>query len=114
MPLFSKEYKNFVRIIFIAYCTIILYLSFTPQTVEVANSDKLNHFLAFSVYAFLFFLAYSKNFIKIFLAVLLFGSFIEFVQYFLPYRSCDLLDIIADCIGGITGYIVTKFLFSRR
>ncbi|SMP13875.1 VanZ like family protein [Desulfurobacterium pacificum] len=114
MFLSLKEYEKLSKITFIIYCIIILYLSFTPKSVEIANSDKLSHFLAFSVYSSLFFVGYSKDFIKTFLAILLFGGFIEFVQFFLPYRSCDLFDIVADCTGGVAGYMATKFFLSRR
>ncbi|HDD43241.1 MAG TPA: VanZ family protein, partial [Candidatus Desulfofervidus auxilii] len=32
-----------------------------------------------------------------------FGGFIELIQAFIPYRSCDILDLTADGIGGILG-----------
>ena len=33
--------------------------------------------------------------------VVLFGVFIEFVQFFIPYRSADVFDVLADVIGGL-------------
>ena len=33
--------------------------------------------------------------------VVLFGVFIEFVQFFIPYRSADVFDVLADVTGGL-------------
>lgn len=42
--------------------------------------------------------------------ILLFGVAMEFVQfYFIPYRSFDRWDIVADSVGALTGYFFLQF-----
>lgn len=82
---------------------VILYLATTPRSypaVEALN-DKISHILAFGTLALLgdFSFPAEKFGIKKFLWLLSYGLLIEFVQYFLPYRSASLLDLLADCLG---------------
>ena len=42
-------------------------------------------------------------------ALLAFGVFIEWIQSFLPWRSADLFDFLADCIG-IACYLIPAIL----
>ena len=41
----------------------------------------------------------------LFLVITLYGALIEFIQYFLPYRSAELMDIFSNQIGVIVGII---------
>lgn len=46
------------------------------------------------------------SFFKIFFYTSIFGFLIEVIQYFLPYRSWELLDLLANEIGILIGVIV--------
>ena len=46
------------------------------------------------------------SFLKIFFYTSIFGFLIEVIQYFLPYRSWELLDLLANEIGILIGVIV--------
>ena len=46
------------------------------------------------------------SFFKIFFYTSIFGFLIEVIQYFLPYRSWELLDLLANEIGIFIGVII--------
>src|SRR5436190_7564604 len=87
--------------------------------------DKWIHIFLFMVLVILWSRAYShkkntqRDSRKIFFRIMVIGCFygiaMELVQkYFIPFRSFDLLDIIADGIGCIVGYLFAIKRFSTR
>lgn len=76
--------------------------------------DKLNHVLAFMVLSVLFSLGFSNLSEKVkIIMLLIYALHIELIQYFIPGRESSLLDITADIIGIILGFILSN-LFVRR
>lgn len=86
-----------VAIVFTSYEATIK----TPVSVSVDNSDKFMHALAFFSLALLSDFAFPvKGFGVTKIALLVsYGALIEFVQSFLPWRSADVFDLLADCFG---------------
>jgi VanZ family protein len=88
------------------YLTYIIYLSYLSlKSVKVSEPpfphfDKVAHFIAHSILTFLFLINWNE-FKKAFLQSLFIGVAIEIAQYFLPYRSFDLLDMLANCLGSL-------------
>jgi VanZ family protein len=87
--------------------------------------DKWIHVFLFMVLVILWTKAYSnkkniqqgsrKIFIQIMVIGCLYGVLMEIVQkYFIPFRSFDLGDIIADGIGCVAGYFFAIKRFSSR
>ena len=80
---------------------------------EILLSDFSLHSLVFGVFAGLLCWGFYKArnsavpYIKVGLLSIGYGLFIEVYQYFLPYRSLRLDDLIAD----VAGVIVFSFLF---
>jgi VanZ family protein len=79
---------------------------------KIPNFDKLVHAGLFGALAFLFSLPYFKSpssqrqklnhFIRITLAVIIWGITVEFLQkYFIPGRDFELLDWAADSLGAV-------------
>jgi len=100
------------RVSFIISILVIEYLATTSMEIEVVQNswDKLNHFIAFStLYILLYFAKYYTKVFHIVLTLLLYGIQIEIVQYFIPCRSFSLLDIFADMVGVLIGYIFIKY-----
>jgi hypothetical protein len=100
----------------VLYCLLIFYLSsqtrFIFQPSEFFSSDKLYHFLEYTVLGILagrLIRAYAFNFrglssvAAITLFCLLYGVGDEFHQWFVPGRSATLGDVLADTIGGWAG-----------
>ena len=86
---------------------------------ESINFDKVVHIGLFCGVVFLCYWPVSKTdlpvnsrksiLLKIALAALAYGIAMEFVQkYFIPNRSCDVSDMIADGIGGFLPYFFQK------
>ena len=56
-----------------------------------------------------------KTFLRISLVALLYGAAMELVQhYFIPFRSFDAGDIIADGIGCAAGYFIAVKYFLKK
>jgi hypothetical protein len=86
---------------------------------QIPNFDKVVHAGLFGGLTFLFCLPYFKSlfsyrqkinhFIRISLAAIVWGITVEFLQkYFVPGRSFDLTDWIADSIGVIIAFWLCK------
>ncbi len=114
----------------IIYCILIFLQSSFPSiesVPELPYIDKLLHFFAYAVLGALFLRAYTtlqvRNNLKllIMLSVLsssLYGISDEIHQYFVPSRSFEYVDILADVLGSVFGvfiyqYITTRFIDNR-
>jgi len=109
-PYFKKLFFLTVIIVFIFAIVPTGQISFHPY-----YDDKIKHFIAFFTLSFL--LNRSSSSIEHRLrnmgALLLFGIFIEFIQYFVPDRQSSINDVIADFIGIIffqITYALLKFI----
>ncbi len=84
------------------------------------QADKLVHIVMFFTLCFLFSFAIRDSYEKYSLVLiitiigLLFGIAMEFVQkYFIPNRTCDIDDMIADGMGCLISYIWWKRKFNK-
>lgn len=66
--------------------------------------DKIFHAFVYLCLVLWFSGQYKISF-TFFLVITLYGVLIEFIQYFLPYRSAELMDIFSNQIGVIVGII---------
>lgn len=103
-----------VRLLFIAAMSFIMYEATIPKPFDpqVSNGDKLLHALAFfslSMLADFSFPGSGFGFMKV-LLVIGFGFLIEYVQSFLPWRSSDFADILADGAGLFVYILVIPLL----
>lgn len=78
------------------------------------HGDKVQHLLAFAALAFLLDQSLPPRLTSFWLPVALpllaYGLLIEVVQYHLPHRSFDLLDLAADFAGLLCYWIVRPVL----
>lgn len=97
--------------------TAILYLATTsePYPVPSADSDKLNHLLAFLQLTIVTRLAWpGLNRLWIACGLLTFGVTIEVIQAQLPYRTFAVADIVADAAGIAIGLLPCPEIIRRR
>lgn len=119
---------------FLVYLPLVIYwiALFVLTTIPVEdmphffdNQDKVEHFVAYGVLAFLLTLALifqkrsnilsSRAFLFAFIFILAYGAVDELHQSFVPGRYCDIYDWFADSIGGSLGIgMVHLFLSSRK
>lgn len=97
-------------ILVILYAALIFYLSSGPLTVDLPGNDKLHHMVEYGIFSFLLYNALRSSFKKerpwkiVLLAIILtvlYGISDEFHQLFVPSRSADLYDVVADASGAI-------------
>jgi VanZ family protein len=93
------------------------YLSLLPQEFLPSGIniwDKLSHSIAFAALALSAALGWPERdfFRSVLLPLLLFGVFIEVIQYFIPGREFSLLDMLADVVGIIIVWIGVRLLRS--
>ena len=127
--MYKLTFKKFIP--GIAWFFVVLFIMCMPgdeiPTVDWLNRisfDKVIHIGVFALLAILFCWpfhrsGFSRNerlqvFIKVPLAVSIWGLTIEFIQkYFIPGRSFDLLDWAADSIGAIISFFICSYLFIK-
>ena len=109
----------------ILYCLLIFIQSSYPsikRAPELPHLDKVLHFVAYALLGALFLRAFKTSRIKnnvrfiLILSVLLsflYGISDEIHQHFIPYRSADLMDVLADMLGGLTGVYIYQAITGK-
>lgn len=111
----------------IAWWFVVLILMCTPgkdlpelgSWTELISLDKLIHIGVFGLLVYLFMRPVAiknisasvkkQRFLKIAIAGSIWGLTLEFVQHFwIPGRSMDMMDFVADAIGCVLAYIYSK------
>lgn len=111
------------RVVTVLYLSLIFYISSLPAPVELPSFpgfDKIVHFLEFGLVGYLVYnsiyddFAERAEFISISFSIF-YGGLDEIHQYFVPGRSCDWMDFLADSLGIIfTVLIYGKNKSSQR
>jgi len=110
----------------ILYCLLIFIQSSYPVSQSlpsIPHMDKLAHAGAYALLGFLLFRAFQTTSIRrkaVMLIVLsalsatLYGISDEIHQHFVPSRTADIADMIADVAGSIMGVAGAHFLLNRN
>ncbi len=77
------------------------------------GSDKVVHAGAFGLLAALVTLASGRPLLGV-LTALLYGASDEIHQLFVPERATELLDLVADTVGGAVGALAVDFVARKR
>lgn len=80
----------------------------TPVVTRFILFDKIIHFFIYCLFAFIVFNTlidhkFKNCRMKSLLGVILFGVILECIQIFLPFRSFEASDIVANCLGALAG-----------
>jgi len=112
--------KKRARTLSILWTLLIFLLCFLPAReipdLNVPLADKWTHFILFGVFSFLWLLSFKKTAVKhtvlIFIISSLLGWGVEELQGTLSFlgRAKDVMDIVADAIGGLLGAVLFYFL----
>lgn len=112
---FLKRYKFSIiwAVIMLIGCTIKLNGEHEPLF-DIPHKDKIVHFGIFGILGFLN-IWESRNFqYKSLIIIALYGVLIELIQLFLPWRSFEWLDILADSLGAWAGMLIGKYLLVNK
>ena len=121
--------NRFWSVIFVLWVFTLIILNvvpnFTPPSVQMEEASSLRvdyalHFMSFLMLPVFYFLSGKKTVIDPFLktsyslilAGILFASFTESIQLFVPGRSFNPLDILFNVTGFLSGIPVGKFVNS--
>ena len=96
-----------IRIYRFVFLFLVLFISYAAVTsteggAPVPNIDKLFHFTAFLILTLFMDLSIKKPLLSNKAALIFLISYaflIELVQYFLSYRSAEILDFVSDLLG---------------
>jgi VanZ family protein len=109
----------------VLYCAVIFIQSAFPamdQFQDVPYGDKYLHVLGYAILGGLFFRAFRSQYFqdRLFLTFLIsiaastgYGISDEFHQYFVPYRSAEIMDALADMVGSCIG-VMAYFLIMEK
>lgn len=89
---------------------VVLVLALMPPVPHMPTTgwDKANHLLAFAVLAWLGIHAYPQRMASVLSGLLAYGVLIEILQSFTTYRSADWHDLLADGLGLLLGWLLTR------
>jgi VanZ family protein len=103
------------------YAIFVFIVSSIPRPLRVLplfpHSDKVSHFIIYAVFAFLMVKALYRSRpdmaifrlkLTAFTLVFIYGVMIEVWQYFLPVRSMEILDILANGLGALAVLLFFK------
>ncbi|MEQ6121676.1 VanZ family protein [Reichenbachiella sp. MALMAid0571] len=108
----------------IGWSLIILFFTLSssaPDAIprfDIPHFDKIGHFGLFFVLTVLLFQALKPldkmiKWIGLFVYCIFLGVITEYLQTKIPGRSGDVLDLIADLVGSISGFFVTFYINSH-
>lgn len=115
--IFSEDsiYKKRARFIAILWTLLIFILCFLPgrdiPDMNIPFIDKWAHLILFGIFSFLWLCSSPSSkpahFTIIFLITVFTGWLVEYIQgHYVPNRTQDMMDILADSLGGLTGIII--------
>lgn len=116
-PRFVQFIANVVRSrgpwqVLLALLTLLVcYLAFMPMPPKQVGMfwDKINHTAAFASLSFAACLGFPgpwRRVVSVLVALLALGGAIEVVQAFVPGRSCEWGDLLADATGIVAGAVI--------
>ena len=121
LSLFKKYRLHFILSILFGYCVLLIILSSIPGNYTIKSNpfDKILHFGAYAILSFPLYYALSiQNKVLLFrkypgiftfLLAFLFGLLNEFHQLFIPSRSFNKFDLLANLLGSLVVILFIKF-----
>ena len=114
LKIIKKISRRNYRLLAVGYTIWLTAVSLTPldglDLPSFSYADKIVHFFLYFFLTLLWLLAYPKWWRKrifFIILVLLWGIAIELIQeYFVPTRSGDVFDAIANTAGALTGLLI--------
>ena len=108
--------ERIMRVLFAATAVAVMVLSLLPLEADAPSLglDKANHLAAFALLALLGCRAFPANLILVLSGLLAYGGLIEILQAFTEYRSAEWGDLLADALGLVLGWLVTRSIGAFR
>jgi VanZ family protein len=100
-----------------AVCLVVVLVAslMPPQVIEQPMGwDKMHHAMAFAVLAMLGCSAFPERKVQVLLGLLAYGGLIELLQSLTGYRIAETMDVVADGVGILVGWTLTRLLWRAR
>lgn len=101
---------------YVLYVLNITYFSLTPIEHKISESlwDKAAHFIAYLFLVIVVKIVHRRfNYLTCIITCCSYSFLIECIQYFIPNRQFDILDMLANVLGTMLG-VVIYYLLSER
>ncbi len=107
------KYFRYKKTLIWAFIILILCIIPIPENKSATNipqADKLVHLFLYLILTIIYLTERKQNEKFIYAAIIfsIFGLIIEIIQYFIPYRSAELKDWLADILGIISVWAISK------
>ena len=118
MKKFISQYKFTILSVVLVLIGILMPGDDVPS-VGIPHLDKVVHCGMFGCVTICFYWDYFKAYKKVprlivtLILVILFGAITEIMQAYVPGRSCDYRDLIADSIGVILATLVARYAIKK-
>jgi len=106
---------------YVLYVFIVTYFSLTPIEHKISESiwDKAAHFTAYLFLVMIVKKVHLRfNYLTCLVICCSYSFIIEFIQYFIPNRQFDILDMLANVLGAVLGailyYLIIERCFNKR
>ncbi|WP_096895856.1 VanZ family protein [Candidatus Scalindua japonica] len=102
---------------YVLYLLILTYFFLTPVQYKVSESiwDKLPHFTAYLLLVILIKKVHFRlNYLICIIICCIYSFFIECIQYLIPNRNFDILDMLANLLGTIVGVMIYYFIINKH
>lgn len=119
----SNRSRKIIYVVLLVYWAVLLYVTSVPgisPPLSFNFSDKLHHFIAYLILFLLLSLALEiqnlnyyikkKHIILALVITIAYGAFDEIHQHFIPNRSCEFFDWVANCAGALTGILLRSII----
>jgi len=109
--------KKLIIGIYVLYVLIITYLSLTPIEHKVVSErlwDKASHFLAYLILFIIVKKVHTKSsYLTCAIICFVYSFILECIQYFIPNRYFDVLDMLANALGTALGVVIYNLLIEK-
>ncbi len=101
---------------YVLYVLIITYFSLTPIEHKISESiwDKASHFIAYLLLAMFVKKVHIRfSYLTCVITCFSYSFVIECIQYYIPNRQFELLDMLANLLGAILGVIIYYLIIEK-
>ncbi len=108
--------RRLILCFYILYILLIAYFSLIPTEHEISKGidDKWSHFVAYLILFIIAKKVHTKsNYLTCAIACFVYSFIIECIQYFIPDRYFEGLDLIANSSGIFLGVVIYGLLIEK-
>jgi len=113
-PVESFSFRLSILTVYGITVMVLMVMPVTGSLSRIPIPDKVSHLILFAVLGFLSSWALPKKHVIGITGSLVFAFLTEAVQFYLPYRQMDAVDLLADILGIGTGWLAYQTLRLRQ